>query len=383
MLKIVMYATALRHWGKLNPRSLTEAVESPAGTEIAMMGVARGLAALGHRVTVFAHCEGGTYDGVEYISADFALPLMTSLESDVVVAWQDAAIFLHPIKTKLRVLMSQSAHLSLGYATDKVDRYFGISRFSAQTLLASDSYAQPDRMWVTRNGVLLDRFPFNYNSDYTDLNFYKKPHSLVWTSSPDRGLQHLVDIFAKVRENIPDATLTVCYNFDKTIESYERTMPGSAYVKNLAYAKQLKSMPGVTVLNHVSQPEIAKILARTQVLAYPCDPIRATETYCIAVTEAMAAGCAVLVSDADCLPENYDEAAAVLPRPIDHDQWAAAIVKIMTDAETYTTMAQAGLKLAALCDFNMVASEWADLFQGYLKGAEHETDLSLASIRGR
>ena len=382
-MRIVMYATNLRHWGKLNPKSLTEAVDSPAGTEIAMMGVARGLARLGHRVTVFAHTEGGTYDGVDYISADLALPLLTSVESDVVVAWQDAAIFLHPIKTKLRVLMSQSAHLGLGQATDKVDRYFGISRFSAKTLLDSDVYAQPEKMWVTRNGILTERFPFHYNDDQQTVQSFKQPHSLMWTSSPDRGLHHLVDIFAKVRAAVPDATLTVCYNFDKTFENFQRGMPGSAFVKNLEYAAKLKKTEGVRVLNHVSQPEIAKLLTQTAVLAYPCDPIRVTETYCIAVTEAMAAGCAVLVSDADCLPENYGEHALVLPRPIDHDAWAENIIALMTNPNAQFTLAQKGLRLAALCDFDMVAHEWADLFEGYLKGAETETDLSLASILGR
>lgn len=382
-MHIVMYATALRHWGKLNPKSLTKAVESPAGTELAMMGVARGLARKGHRVTVFAQTEGGTFDGVEYISADLALPLLTSLESDVVVSWQDASVFLHPLKTKLRVLMSQSAHLNLGQATDKVDRYFGISRFSAQTLLDSDAYAQPEKMWVTRNGILLQRFPLDYTSTEEDVRFYKKPHSLLWTSSPDRGLHHLVDIFAKVREQVPDAALTVCYNFDKTLQGFKSGMPGSAFVRNLEYAAQLKKTPGVRVLNHVSQPEIARLLTETAVLAYPCDPIRVTETYCIAVTEAMAAGCACVLSDADCLPENYGQAAVILPRPIDHDAWAETIVSLMLNPGAQYALAQKGLALAALCDFDMVAGEWADMFAGYLAGRETETDLSLASIQGR
>lgn len=388
-LHIVMYAAALRHWGALDPRSLSENVPSPAGTEIAMMGVARSLARRGHRVQVYASCVPGTYEGVEYVSADFAIPLLTTLESDIVVSWQDPNLFLFPLKTKLRVLMSQSTQLGVGQAADRIDRYFGISRFSAQELLNGDVYADPDKMWVTRNGVELSRFSAFAPKvreplvDAAELLPDKRRHHMVWTSSPDRGLHHLVEIFKLLRESVPDATLDICYDFDKTRETYRNNLPGSAYVRWLEHAAQLKEQEGVRVLNHVSQPEIARLLSQAAVLAYPCDPIRQTETYCIAVTEAMAAGCAVVVSDADCLPENYDTAALVLKRPINHGEWAVEIATLMTNDEVWANRVDAGLALAAQCSFDEVAWEWECFFESYLDGGLLTPDRSLAARLGK
>jgi glycosyltransferase involved in cell wall biosynthesis len=380
-LRIVMYAANLRHWGALDPKALFEDVPSPAGTEIAMMGVARSLAARGHRVTVFASCDGGTYDGVDYITPDLALPLLSTLESDVVVSWQDPSVFLYPIKTKLRILMSQSTQLGLGQTAERVDRYFSISKFSAETLLDGDPYADPSKMWITRNGIALERFHhFNRNGTLRyEPDKSERPHSLAWLSSPDRGLHHLVQIFEKVRAVVPDATFDVLYDFDRAYESYKNNMPGSAYVRWLDEAAKLKGMPGVRVLNHLSQPNVAELLSRTAVVAYPCDPVRATETYCISMTEAMAAGCAVVISDADCLPENYANAATILPRPIDHDAWAAEIIKLMTDEEYREGQMQKGLKLASTATFDEIAWEWESFFESYLDGGEIFPDMSLSA----
>lgn len=376
-MRIIMYAANLRHWGKLYPNAPFADVPSPAGTELAMLGVARGLARVGHRVTVFANCDGGSYDGVDYLSAEFAIPYLTTLDTDVVVSWQDASIFLYPLKTKLRVLMSQSSQLGLGQAAGAVDRYFAISRYSAQLLLESDAYADPDKLWITRNG----HWPSRFNDGFPIIPTGRNHHQLVWMSSPDRGLHHLVPIFRLVRQRVPDATLAVCYEFDKTYESYKTTQPSGAYTRFLERARALKEEPGVEVVNHLSQPRLASLLMESGIMAYSCDPVRPTETYCNAVNEAMAAGMPVVISDADCLPENYgDFAAAVLPRPINHQDWANAIIQLMTDEEVYRDASYRSQRLAAQTSYDDVAREWEAFFQGYLTGNEVTPDRSLASV---
>lgn len=375
-MRIAMVATGLRHWGKLFPNAPFADVPSPAGTEIAMMGVSRGLARAGHRVTVFANCDGGSYDGVDYLSGEFAIPYLTTLDTDVVVSWQDASIFLYPVKTKLRVVMSQSSQLGLGQAAEAVDRYFSISRYSAQLLLESDPYADPDKMWITRNG----HWPSRFNDGFPIIPTGRNHHQLVWMSSPDRGLHHLVPIFRLVRQRVPDAKLTVCYEFDKTYESYTTTQPSSAYARYLERAKVLKEEPGVEMVNHLSQPRLASLLLDAGIMVYPCDPIRPTETYCNSVNEAMAAGMPAIISDADCLPENYGQFTTVLPRPINHQKWADAIVELMTNEDTYREASYRSQRLAAHTSYDDVARDWEAFFHGYLTGKEVTPDRSLASV---
>lgn len=375
-MRIALYGAAMRQWGRINPRCLFEDYPSPAGSELAMLGIAKALSDRGHDVKVFCDCEPGVYDGVEYYRPELALPILTSVPHDVVVSWSDPGIFLYPADIKLKVLMVQSSRMGLGQAAEKVDRYFAISRTSAQMLLDSDAYADPAKMWVTRNGVFLSR--------YANLKgIQHNRHHLVWASSPDRGLHHLTDIFKLVKAQVPDAKLTVAYDFDRAYASYTQTSRGSTFIRALEKAAELKAMDGVEVVQHLAQPNLAELFLTAGIMAYPCDPVHPTETYCVAVNEAMAAGLPVIISDADCLPENYDSAALVLKRPIDAEEWAGDIVKLMTNPKEYDRFSADSLTLAAHTDVADIAEEWEMFFMEFLSGVQTTADRSLAARLGR
>lgn len=387
-MRIALYGAAMRQWGRINPKCLFEDYPSPAGSELAMLGIAKALADRGHQVKVFCDCEPGLYNGVEYYRPELALPILSSTPHDVIVSWADASLFLYPVQADLKVLMVQSSRMGLGQAAEKVDRYFAISRTSAQMLLDSEPYADPAKMWVTRNGVFLERFNWEYGAGTwrplprTVVGGYNPKH-LVWASSPDRGLHHLTDIFKLVKQKVPDAKLTVAYDFDRAYASYQQTSQGSTFIRFLEKAKQLKDMDGVEVVQHLSQPKLAELFLSAGILAYPCDPVHPTETYCVAVNEALAAGLPVLVSDADCLPENYSEAAYIARRPINPLGWADTITMLMTHPEEYAKKSADSLALAAHTDVSDIAAEWEVFFTEFLQGKETTPDRSLASRIGK
>jgi glycosyltransferase involved in cell wall biosynthesis len=209
------------------------------------------------------------------------------------------------------------------------------------------------------------------------------PKHLVWASSPDRGLHHLVDIFKLVQAEVPDARLTICYDFDRAYKNYHEQLPGSAFVRHLERAAELKSMPGVELVQHISQPKLAELFLSAGMLVYPCDPIRATETYCTTVNDALAAGLPVLISDADCLPENFSEAADVLPRPIDHEAWASEILYLIKHPDQYEQASVDSLLLAKVTDVAEIAEEWERFFIEFLDGHETTSDRSLAARLGK
>src|SRR5258706_15650839 len=63
--------------------------------------------------------------------------------------------------------------------------------------------------------------PNSINLDLVDLapNATREPYSLIWSSSPDRGLHVALDIFLKVRERVQAATLKIYYRFRPWYES--------------------------------------------------------------------------------------------------------------------------------------------------------------------
>lgn len=114
---------------------------------------------------------------------------------------------------------------------------------------------------------------------------------MAYTSTPFRGLDVLLMAWPSIRKQAPGATLKI-YSSMKVYNTGEE-----AHEVLYALARDLK---GVDYVGSIPQPELAKALARTAILAYPNT---FAETSCIAVMEAMAAGCLVVTSKLGALPE--------------------------------------------------------------------------------
>ena len=85
----------------------------------------------------------------------------------------------------------------------KADRVLGLSEWHCQ-FLRSHHNLPAAQVLKTRNGIDLTRF-----AEPVERN----PHKAVYSSSPDRALPVLLDVWPKIRERVPDAELHIFYGF--------------------------------------------------------------------------------------------------------------------------------------------------------------------------
>jgi glycosyltransferase involved in cell wall biosynthesis len=117
------------------------------------------------------------------------------------------------------------------------------------------------------------------------------PPTLCYTSTPFRGLDRLLVAFTRIRAAVPDARLEIYSSmalYNALLDPYQPLYDAA------------RTTPGVAYHGAVAQPALAQALRRATMLAYPNTFF---ETSCIAVMEAMAAGCSVVTSDLGALPE--------------------------------------------------------------------------------
>ncbi|TWA58829.1 tetratricopeptide repeat protein [Azospirillum brasilense] len=142
----------------------------------------------------------------------------------------------------------------------------------------------------------------------TDIRTAKPwPPVLAYTSTPFRGLDVLLDSVPRLRAAIPGITIRVFSSLEGYQVPADRDPYGALY-------QRCRGTEGVEYVGAVSQGALAEALRGATGLAYPN---RFAETSCIAVMEALAAGCLVLSSALGALPETTAGFARLIPVPED------------------------------------------------------------------
>jgi len=114
-----------------------------------------------------------------------------------------------------------------------------------------------------------------------------RSHSVGYFSSYDRGLITLLEMWPDIRKAVPDATLSIAYGwqgFDEAHRSNPKQMKWKYDVIRLLY--DLKPL-GVSELGRLSHEDLAKLMKRTKVWAYPTT---FNEINCMTALKAQAAG---------------------------------------------------------------------------------------------
>jgi glycosyltransferase involved in cell wall biosynthesis len=119
--------------------------------------------------------------------------------------------------------------------------------------------------------------------------------SLIYTSTPHRGLDILVNVFEKLCEEYDNLELKVHSSYN----IYAREEQQKHYEETLLY-QRLEAHPNIKNIGFVSNQELKKSLASSHIFPYPSTY---RETFCLALLEAMSAGLLCVHPNYACLPE--------------------------------------------------------------------------------
>lgn len=258
----------------------TARTKGVGGSEEAVIHLARLLAKKGWAVTVFNNCGHKEYreDNVSY------KPFWTwnyRDKQDILILWRSPKMLDYDINAS-RVFIDLHDVISPGEFTEKrlakIEKIFVKSKFH-RTLFPD---IPDEKFAVIPNGI---------DSAVFEGEHQKDPFLMVNTSSPDRSLSTLVELFPKVKEQVPEAKLKWAYGW-KTFDIVHSDNPRAMKWKADIQAK-MKEL-GIEELGMVSHGKVAELYKEAQVLAYPSE---FAEIDCISITKAVAAGCVPVTTD--------------------------------------------------------------------------------------
>ena len=125
----------------------------------------------------------------------------------------------------------------------------------------------------------------------------KKPYSVGYFSSYDRGLECLLDMWPKIKEQVPEATLDIYYGWN-TFDAVHSNNPEQMRWKWQMIRKM--NQDGITEHGRVNHQQLADAMKEIQVWAYPTE---FTEIHCITALKAAEAECTPVVTKVAALAE--------------------------------------------------------------------------------
>lgn len=263
-------------WETWGPNSLETGI---GGSETAAIRVATELARRGHAVEVVGQVTPCEHEGVRYV--DYVK--YPRIECDVFVSSRfPQALRLIKPNTKLSVLWCHDIHMGDDHQglVRGHDLVLCLSNWAKKTLRAFYPEVPEDKIAVTRNGIE----PNLYQTEPR-----KEGWKVIYSSSPDRGLDLLLAYWPKIREIRRDAELHIYYGFNTWQRMVTTSEDKVSQTQIDIYKKWMTGLrnSGVTTHGRVGQAELANAFLSSSMWLYPTT---FQETSCITAMEAQAAG---------------------------------------------------------------------------------------------
>lgn len=317
------------------------------GSETALIHMARALHDLtGLRVRVFndratvSHKNGVSFEPVSTMHAYFK-----DKAPRVHVAWRhNIALTLAPTYIWCHDLSFLDIENKGNY-----EKVLALSAFHKEWL--KHLFNIPDqKIAVTRNGIEPSRFALDLEPIPG-----KDPNKVIYSSSPDRGLDRAILVMDKVRQTNPKAELHCFYGFD-----------GMRMMNKLDEVARFEALiaerPWVVMHGNVTQSELTAHMRTASVWLYPTNFL---ETFCITALEALCCGVYPVVRKHGGLTDTLSDAAkSAMADLIDSDcetdaqrcVYAKAVCEALEQRKCEMVLAA-----PELFSWRSVASEWVNL----------------------
>lgn len=293
------------------------------GSETMMIQLSKRLSARGHHVRVYNSCDvEGVYSGVEYYRTE----RFQNLECDVLVVSRQTQYLdqTFNVNAKLKLLWVHDT-VPLNHTNRlllRADRILALSNWHKQNII-NVCHVHSDQIVVTRNGIDITQF---------NKKIVRDRYKVICSSSPDRYLPILLELWPRIKKMVPQATLNIAYGFN----NWEKIAPSmQGHPELIASLKQkIKDMEplGVKYLGRLGEDELIDEMLSSGVNLY-CTWF--SETFFITGAQNQAAGVRIVTSPIAAITETVGERAfALIPGDWTSDDYGNKFVESAIQALT-------------------------------------------------
>lgn len=188
------------------------------------------------------------------------------------------------------------------------------------------------------------------HADFDELIFFSRTHARLMGHASRPAIGGGVRL-SEYAEDLPRIPNRVIYTSSPDRGGHHAAVIGKEYDYVATYR-------GMNELDHDAMVRLQK---SAMVQIHPYDTSYESEFFCMSALEALAAGTPTILSDGPALAELWSDAAIILPRPIDYQDWSETISELLDDKAMWAEFSAAGKRLAQGYDWPIVARKFLDV----------------------
>lgn len=329
------------------------------GSETCAAMLAKAFVERGYRCILIGDCEGleGNYDGVEYIHHTNYENFKWTNYIDYFISSRKVGPLGHQIKNGKNYVWSHDIFIPEAYGkypafADRVDKFICLSPWHVNFFSQHHS-VDKDHIYIQGNGLDLSRYDRRHE-------VVKDPYRLIYSSSPDRGLIHLLRMVPRWRQEFPELNLHVFYGFDNWKKAVKhRNNP--AEIAHMEEVERGLQQPGVVYHGRVSQKQLADEQMKSSFWVYPTE---FSETSCITAMECMLAGAIPVCTNYAALETTVPSDCGIKV-PLDNiKDIEEKTIDLIKNKELQKKYRAAGEKhVIATCGWDAVVDSWIKMFE--------------------
>jgi glycosyltransferase involved in cell wall biosynthesis len=190
----------------------------------------------------------------------------------------------------------------------------------------------------------------------------RNKHAVIYTSSYDRGLEHLLKMWPEIKKEVPDAELHIFYGWQLFVKFYNNNPSSMGWKKRM---DEMMQADGITDHGRVTQDELIPWIEKCGLWAYPT---HFGEISCISAMKAQAFGAIPVVINYAALQTTVQHGVKVEGDIYDQEtkeEFKKQLISLLKDDKRQEEIREPMMKWAKnTFSWNKIASDWDKEFYG-------------------
>jgi len=302
-----------------DPQGLSQPEETfLGGSEESMVYLTQELKKLGWNITVYSQPKRGkNYQGIKWRNYSLFKPQDFF---NILIFWRRVELVDLDCRAKSTYLWCQDILDRVNFTPQRLKKLNKIIVLS-QAHRSNLAKVPNSKFLVSANGYL-EHSPKTKPQNH--------PHWCLWTSSYDRGLEHILEIWPEVIKQVPDAQLHIFYGW-QLLDQFCAGDPVQTAWK--AKIVRLFNQPGVTHHGRAPQTEMENWYKKCGLFTYPSHFF---ETSCISAIKAQAYGAVPITTTTGALNETVQYGIKIpgdIKNPKVLKKYQTVLIKALKDPE--------------------------------------------------